>query len=58
MNGALRHKKWRKRVGIEPTDLYFRKGPPVLKTGGDTSPHSLPLPTISTKLMVEPNYII
>ena len=35
-------KKWRKRVGVEPTDDRIACHPPVLKTGTITGPHALP----------------
>ena len=34
--------KWRKRVGVEPTDDGSARHPPVLKTGTITGPHALP----------------
>src|SRR5215469_3618800 len=34
--------KWRKRVGVEPTDDRSACHPPVLKTGTITGPHALP----------------
>jgi hypothetical protein len=35
-------KKWRKRVGVEPTGDGIARRPPVLKTGTITGPHALP----------------
>jgi hypothetical protein len=36
--------KWRKRVGVEPTNDTERCHPPVLKTGRVTGPRALPHP--------------
>src|SRR6202140_932064 len=35
-------KRWRKRVGVEPTGDGIARRPPVLKTGTITGPHALP----------------
>src|SRR5271169_2161811 len=35
-------RKWRKRVGVEPTIAAERRRSPVLKTGRTTGPHALP----------------
>jgi sugar phosphate permease len=38
----LLKRKWRKRVGVEPTGDRIACRPPVLKTGTITGPHALP----------------
>jgi hypothetical protein len=39
---AILENKWRKRVGVEPTNDGIARRSPVLKTGTITGPHALP----------------